>query len=73
MILRDYLETIIVPPYTTTEVIDNTGSTIGYVKLYTFSSMETFFKRIQQYLDNEIEKVEIVPKETYLEMTIYLI
>ena len=73
MILRDYLETIIVPTHTTVEVIDNTGSTIGYVKLYTFSSMETFFKRIQQYLDNEIEKVEIVPIENYLEITIYLI
>ena len=73
MILRDYLETIIVPPYTTIEVINNTGSTIGYVKLYTFSSMETFFKRIKQYLDNEINKVEIIPKENYLEITIYLI
>ena len=52
MILRDYLETIIVPPYTTIEVIDNTGSMISYVKLYTFSSMEAFFKRIKQYLDN---------------------
>ena len=73
MILRDYLETIIVPPYTTIEVINNTGSTIRYVKLYTFSSMEEFFKRIKQYLDNEINKVEIVPKENYLEITIYLI
>ena len=73
MILRDYLETIVVPTHTTVAVIDNTGSTIGYVKLYTFSSMETFFKRIQQYLDNEVEKVEIVPKENYLEITIYLI
>ena len=72
MILRDYLETIIVPPHTT-EVIDNTGSTIGYVKLHTFSSMETFFKRIKQYLDNEVNKIEIVPKENYLEITIYLI
>ena len=73
MILRDYLETIVVPTHTTVEVIDNTGSTIGYVKLYTFSSMETFFKRIKQYLDNEIDKVEIIPKENYLEITIYLI
>ena len=73
MILRDYPETIIVPPHTTIEIIDNTGSMIGYVKLYTFSSMETFFKRIQQYLDNEINKVEIIPKENYIEMTIYLI
>lgn len=73
MILRDYLETIIVPTHTTVEVINNTGSTIGYVKLYTFSSMETFFKRIKQYLDNEVNKVEIVPKENYLEITIYLI
>ena len=73
MILRGYLETIVVPTHTTVEVIDNTGSTIGYVKLYTFSSMETFFKRIKQYLDNEIDKVEIIPKENYLEITIYLI
>ena len=73
MILRDYLETTTFPLNTTIEVIDNTGSMIGYVKLYTFSSMESFFKRIKQYLDNEIEKVEIVPKETYLEITIYLI
>lgn len=72
MILRDYLETIIIPPHTT-EIIDNTGSTIGYVKPYTFSSMETFFKRINQYLDNEVNKIEIVPKENYLEITIYLI
>ena len=73
MILRDYLETTTFPLNTTIEVIDNTGSTIGYVKLYTFSSMEEFFKRIQQYLDNEVEKVEIIPKENYLEITIYLI
>ena len=73
MILRDYLETIVIPTHTTVEVIDNTGSTIGYVKLYTFSSMEAFFKRIKQYLDNEINTVEIVPKENYLEITIYLI
>ena len=73
MILRDYLETIIVPSRTTIEVIDNTGSTIGYVKLYTFSSMESFFKRIKQYLDNEVKEVVIIPKENYLEMTIYLI
>ena len=73
MILRDYLETIVVPTHTTVEVIDNIGSTIGYVKLYTFSSMETFFRRIKQYLDNEVEKVEIVPIENYLEITIYLI
>lgn len=73
MILRDYLETTFVPPNTTIEVIDNTGSTIGYVKHYTFSSMEMFFRRIKQYLDNEINKVEIIPKENYLEITIYLI
>lgn len=73
MILRDYLETITVPPRTTIEAIDNTGSTIGYVKLYTFSSMESFFKRIKEYLDNEVKEVVIIPKENYLEMTIYLI
>ena len=73
MILRDYLETIIVPTHTTVEIIDNTGSMIGYVKLYTFSSMEAFFKRIKQYLDNEITTVEIIPKENYLDITLYLI
>lgn len=73
MILRDYLETIIVPPYTTIEVIDNTGSKIGYVKPYTSFTKKIFFKKIKQYLDNEVSKVEIVPKETYLEITIYLI
>ena len=73
MILRDYLETITVPPRTTIEVIDNTYSKIGYVKLYTFSSMESFFKRIKQYLDNEVKEVVIIPKENYLEITIYLI
>ena len=72
MILRDYLETIIVPTHTTIEVIDNTGSMIGYVKLYTFSSMEAFFKRIKQYLDNEVNKVEIVPKETYISSMVIL-
>ena len=73
MILRDYLETIIVPTHTTVEVIDNTGSTIDYVKLYTFSSMETFFKRIKQYLDNEVYTVVIIPRENCLKITIYLI
>ena len=73
MILRDYLETIIVPSRTTIEVIDNTGSKIGYVKFDGFSSMETFFKRIQQYLDSEVYEVVIIPKENYLKITIYLI
>lgn len=73
MILRDYLETIIVPSRTTIEVIDNTGSMIGYVKFDGFSSMETFFKRIQQYLDSEVYEVVIIPKENYLKITIYLI
>ena len=73
MILRDYLETIIVPPYTTIEVIDNTGSMIGYNRRYTLFTMERFFKRIERYLDSEVKKAVIIPKVNYLEITIYLI
>ena len=73
MILRDYLETIIVPPHTTIEVIDNTGSMIGYNRRYTLFTMERFFKRIERYLDSEIKKAVIIPKVNYLEITIYLI
>lgn len=73
MTLRDYIETTTVPLNTTVEVIDNTGSTIGYVQKYTHSSMEKLFKKIKQYLDNEVKEVIIIPKVNYLEITIYLI
>ena len=73
MILRDYLETIIVPTHTTVEVIDNTGSMIGYNRRYTLYTMERFFKRIEEHLDNEIKKAVVIPKVNYLEITIYLI
>ena len=73
MILRDYLETTTFPLNTTIEVIDNTGSMIGYNGRYTLYTMERFFKRIEEYLDNEIKKAIVIPKVNYLEITIYLI
>lgn len=73
MILRDCLETIVVPSRTTIEVIDSTNSKIGYVKLYTSSSLDMFFERIKQYLDNEVYTVVIIPRENCLKITIYLI
>lgn len=73
MTLRDYIETTTVPLNTTVEVINNTGSTIGYVQHYTHASMEMLFKKIKQYLDNEVKEVIIIPKVNYLEITIYLI
>ena len=38
MILRDYLETTTFPLNTIIEVIDNTGSMIGYNRRYTLCS-----------------------------------
>ena len=73
MILRDYLETTTFPLNTTIEVIDNTGSMIGYNRRYTLFTTQRFFKRIERYLDSEIKKAVIIPKVNYLEITIYLI
>lgn len=73
MILRDYLETTTFPLNTTIEVIDNTGSMVGYNRQYTHFTMERFFKRIEEYLDSEVKKAVIIPKVNYLEITIYLI
>ena len=46
---------------------------IGYNRRYTLYTMERFFKRIEEYLDNEIKKAIVIPKVNYLEITIYLI
>lgn len=73
MILRDYLETTTFPLNTTIEVIDNTGSMIGYNRRYTLYTMERFFKRIEEYLDSEIKEAVVIPKVNYLEIIIYLI
>lgn len=73
MTLRDYIETTTAPLLTTVEIIDNAGTTIGYVKKYTYTSMEMLFKRIKRHLDNEIKEVIIIPKENYIEINIYLI
>lgn len=73
MILRDYLETTTFPLNTTIEIIDNTGSMIGYNRRYTFFTMERFFKRMEEYLDSEIKKVVIILKVNYLEIIVYLI
>ena len=73
MILRDYLETTTFPLNTTIEVIDNTGSMIGYNRRYTLFTMEKFFNLLERYLDSEIKKAVIIPKVNYLEITIYLI
>lgn len=73
MILRDYLETTTFPLNTTIEVIDNTGSMVGYNRRYTRFTMERFFTKIEEYLDSEVKEAVIIPKVNYLEITIYLI
>ena len=72
MILRDYLETTTFTLNTTIEVIDNTGSMIGYNRRYTLYTMERFFKRIEEHLDNEIKKAVVIPKVRYLLLSLII-